>query len=344
MSNALNEAENLARFPTVSPASFQQYLMLLLERVVPDLLPELAGMMRLSGRWTDPGKPSGKYYYGAKIVDDGGAQAKVEIPVSLIESRGIQPGQQVVLTGRLVVRFGNYGIEVKLSATDIELGQQEKAAQTAVVQQGRMSLERLLSIEIRQVSFPDQEPCSIALIQSISANAQVAQDCMAELNKLGNAVEIVPKRINMLDPVAIVKAISESDGNDIVMLIRGGGDAADFEVFDDPRVVNALAEQRAYRIVGLGHTGNNTLLDLVADYSANTPAQAGVYVRERIARRQQFIADLRVAKERVVILERERNIAQSQEKRGYEYLQARIPLWAIAAVLVVGGVLISFRN
>ena len=343
--------ESTVVFPTVSPASFQQYVTLLLDRVIPEQLPELAGMMRVKGRWANPGKPYGKFYYSAQVSDDGGAQVKIEIPLSLVDSRGVQPGQQVIVTGRLVVKSGNHGIEVKLSATDIELGQQEEAAQTAVVQQGRMSLERLRSINLKHVPFPDQGPYSIALIQSTSASAQVSMDCMAELDKLGSAIDVVPRRINMLDPVAIAKAISESDADDIVMIIRGGGDAADFEVFDDPRVVFAMANQRAHRVVGLGHSGNATLLDLLSDFSANTPAQAGQYVRERIQRRQQLMGDaakdLRAAKERMDALEKERNMAQAQMKTANEQLelavhqaQAGMPLWAVVVAFVAGAVLV----
>ena len=155
-----------------------------------------------------------------------------------------------------------------------------------------MTLERLRALSLWRVPFPDRDVISITLIQSTSAAAQVANDCMAELTKLGDAVGVFPVRVNMLDPVAIATAIREATADDILMVIRGGGDAADFEVFEDPRVLTAMAEQKAHRVVGLGHTGNATLLDLVADYSANTPAQAGAYVRERVQQRQRLLGEV----------------------------------------------------
>ncbi len=263
-----------SQFADVSPGTLQQFTTLLLERLAASELPELGGMIRLHGRWTDPGRASGKSYYGAKIVDDGGSQAKVEILASLVASRGVLPGHLVIATGRLAVRSTNYGLEVRLVATDIELGDQEQAAKTEVAQQGRMTIERLRSIPMRRVPFPDRDSVSVTLIHSNSAAAQVTQDCMAELSKLGDSVGVFPVKVNMLDPVAIATAIRDANSDDIVMIIRGGGDAADFEVFDDPRVVTALSSQQAHRVVGLGHTGNATLLDLFCDFSANTPAQA----------------------------------------------------------------------
>jgi exodeoxyribonuclease VII large subunit len=150
----------------------------------------------------------------------------------------------------------------------------------------------------------------------------------------------------MLDPVAIATAIRDANSDDIVMIIRGGGDAADFEVFDDPRVVTALSSQQAHRVVGLGHTGNATLLDLFCDFSANTPAQAGAYVRERVQQRQRLLGDagkdLRLAKERMEALEKERNTAQAQLQTASELLakaKGGVPAWAVAVAFAVGAIL-----
>lgn len=335
-----------SQFADVSPGTLQQFTTLLLERLAASELPELGGMIRLHGRWTDPGRASGKSYYGAKIVDDGGSQAKVEILASLVASRGVLPGHLVIATGRLAVRSTNYGLEVRLVATDIELGDQEQAAKTEVAQQGRMTIERLRSIPMRRVPFPDRDSVSVTLIHSNSAAAQVTQDCMAELSKLGDSVGVFPVKVNMLDPVAIATAIRDANSDDIVMIIRGGGDAADFEVFDDPRVVTALSSQQAHRVVGLGHTGNATLLDLFCDFSANTPAQAGAYVRERVQQRQrnqgEVARELRLLKERMGSLEKERDTAQAQLVTANILLEKAkgIPGWVVAAAFAAGAALV----
>ncbi len=337
-------------FSDVTPGTLHQLSTLLLERLASTQLPEMGGMIRLHGRWTDPGRPNGKSYYGAKVVDDGGAQAKVEILTSLVSSRGIVPGQNVVVTGRLAVRTSNYGVEVRLVGADIQLGEQEEAVQTDATRQGRMTIDRLRALPLGRVSFPDKDCVSVALIQSTSAAAQVASDCMAELSQLGTAVDVLPVRINMLDPVAIAAAIREAAA-DVVAIIRGGGSSQDFEVFDDARVIVALAEQRAHRVVGLGHSGNTSLLELVADVTANTPAQAGTYIRERVQHRQRMLGDmgreLRLVKERAENLEKERNIAQSQLQTASELLakaQGGVPYWTVAAAFVAGAALVWVLN
>lgn len=334
-------------FSDVTPGSLQQLSTLLLERLANTQLPEMGGMLRLHGHWTDPGRPSGKIYYGAKVVDDGGAQVKVEILASLVSSRGIVPGQNVVVTGRLAVRTSNYGIELRLAGTDIQLGDQEEAATSDVSAQGRMTLDRLRAIPVEHVPFPDRDSVSVTLIQSNSAGAQVVNDCMAEIEQVSSAVTVRHVQINMLDPVAIATAIRDANACDIVAVIRGGGPSQDFEVFDDPRVVVALAGQHVHRVVGLGHSGNRTLLDLMADHSSNTPAQLGGYIRERVQQRQHVQSDasrdLRLANERLVALEKECKVAQSQLETASDLLSKAaggFPVWAVAAAFIAGAALV----
>ena len=334
--------------PDVVPGSFQQLVTALVDRLATEEFSERVGMLRLHGRWTDPGRASGKYYYAAKVVDDGGAQVKIEIPASLVASCGVAPGQSVVVTGRVVVKMSNYGLEIKLAASEIRLADAEPPADAAYAKQGRMTLERLRALSLWRVPFPEKDVVSVAMIQSASAVAQVANDCLAELTRLGSAICVVAIRINMLDPVAIAAAIDQVAEEDIVMLIRGGGDAADFEVFDDPRVVTALATQKAHRVIGLGHTGNRSLLDVIADYSANTPAQAGAYVREIMEKRQQQSGNLgkemQMARDRVESLEKERRISQEQLQTAAALLAKSdrgVPWWAVAAAFFVGAAVVG---
>lgn len=337
-------------FSTVSPATVHQYAAILIGRLAAEQLPELVGIIRVKGRWADPGKATGKTYYSASVCDDGGDRLKVSIPASVVAGRGIQPGQCVIITGQLEIST-KYNMELKLSATDIELTDEEEAVVTEDTAKGRMTLDRLRSLPNRRNPFPKVDPVGVAVIQSTSAAAQVSQDFRSELDKLGILVHVKPCPVNMLDPVAIAAAIRSQPAGIVLVLIRGGGDAAEFAVFDDPRVVDALAAHPAHRVVGLGHTGNSTLLDLVADYSANTPGQAGIYIREVIEAQQRAIGDaakdMRLLKERNQALEKARSTAEQQAKVATdlaEKVQAQaksgVPLWAVAAAFIAGAVVV----
>ena len=49
-------------------------------------------------------------------------------------------------------------------------------------------------------------------------------------------------------------------------------------------------------VAGMGHSGNNTALDLLSDFAASTPAAAGTHIADALRRHrdsQQHVAELR---------------------------------------------------
>ncbi len=344
---------DLGIFVEFTPATLQQYIDLCLSRLVTDSLPEMAGMIRLQGRLIDAGRPSGKTNYGGKIADDGGTQIKVDIPTSLLSGRGIVAGHQVAASGRLTIRTTSYGVEIKMSVADIRLLADETPENTPAIAQGRMTLDRLKGLRLRRNEFPVQENIAVCVIQSTSLNAQVVNDCMAAMSEVLSSLKVHHVKINITDPVAISQAIHQCDA-DVLVLIRGGGDGSEFDLFDDPRIVEAMTEQCAYRIVGLGHSGNQTLLDVLSDFSASTPTHAGTHIRDRIMSVRRNVQDVRkeltMLKERSSALEKERNTAQEQAKSATALLKATsdrptslIPAWvAIGIGVMVGAATVIF--
>ena len=72
-------------------------------------------------------------------------------------------------------------------------------------------------------------------------------------------------------------------GNTHRTLSRGGGSDEQFSVFENPELLRAWSEKRAYRIAGIGHSGNSTALDLLSDFAATTPAAACTHIATRCA-------------------------------------------------------------
>jgi hypothetical protein len=272
-----NETTNLV--VDLTPATLHQLVAGQVATLICERFPTLRGLIRVSGVLADPGPPRGQWHYGVNLSGDG-HQIEVNLPATIVARRSIVAGLRVRVTGALRPRVNRQGvIELRIDASDVELDRTDHAPRD---EPGRIGVQQLKALPLGRRRFPlTGAPLRVTLIHSASVHAQVADDCLGELVKLGGAVVVTRVPLNILDPGAIAQAIGQAR-TDIVMLIRGGGAAADFEVFDDARVVSALAGQSAYRVIGLGHSGNATLLDLICDHSARTPAQAGLHVREMV--------------------------------------------------------------
>lgn len=323
------------KFRDITPAILHQLTECILEQDTNSRFSEFMGVLRLRGRFSSQ-KTAGKNTY-AKISDDGGVSVSVTISTSLVDSRGVVAGSDVIVTGRLRIVSSQYGLEIRLLASDIELEDISTWASTELTRQGGITLDLFRTLPTRRNQFPDSPPFDVTVIHSSSAESQVFHDCLSEIARLGNLVTINTTTVNMLDAVALASAIFQAPDTGVLIIIRGGGNAADFAVFEDPRVLKALSEKNSFRITGLGHTGNQTLLDMVADYSANTPAQAGLFVREKITAADRLSEGLVKQLEQTT---RERNIALEEKNRTRQLLI--FALWGLIGAFMFGFILSRF--
>jgi len=105
------------------------------------------------------------------------------------------------------------------------------------------------------------------------------------LNTLGNRyrlaeIVIAPCVVQGAEaPVQIVKALQALNRHvqpDVILVVRGGGSLEDLSVFNDERVVRAIAASAAPVVTGIGHETDSTLADFSADVRAPTPTGAAV--------------------------------------------------------------------
>jgi len=74
--------------------------------------------------------------------------------------------------------------------------------------------------------------------------------------------------------IRALKYFNERQEVQVIALLRGGGSADDLAIFNDERLVRAIAASRLPVITGIGHEIDESLADLAADLRASTPSNA----------------------------------------------------------------------
>lgn len=139
----------------------------------------------------------------------------------------------------------------------------------------KLSREGLFSDE-RKRQIP-RNPQKIAVISSVQAAGYA--DFIKIINERWGGLKIRVAHTQVQGAVAadqIIRAIdflnSQSDLPEVIAIIRGGGSADDLAVFNDEKLVRAIANSRIPIITGIGHEIDENLCDLAADFAASTPS------------------------------------------------------------------------
>lgn len=291
-----------------------------------------------------------KILYDVRLFD-GQEYISLNIPRTLIDKHGLEGGEEVSVSGFIRTKmdeYTNFRVEFKVEVSKIEASEIKPEAfpKSSEV----FGLSALREIEFSRNAFPfEKRQPTIGLITGKSSEVEL--DFKREIKFLGSSVEVEKIPVNMLSAPEIIKAINNSR-HDILVLVRGGGEEYQFDLFNQQELIEAMAAHNGYRIAGLGHSKNVTLVEFVCDYSANTPAQAGVHIRETLSKYKDQ-CDSRV---RAISSEMEKRFnekaaaanirsndirQESQEKQASKStLASRIIKWII--FLICAGILVKF--
>lgn len=263
-------------------AALAQLIRASLVRSVADNLPGRGGLLRVRGRLSRVRADQAyKTAYDIKL-SDGNEEIQLEIPTELLRRHGLAGGETVIACGILKAdcsRFTDHRVAIRLEVSELMAADPVQQDVPGTVRAA--TVESLKGLAVRRHPFPTRTPIRLSVVHSRSGQAMVDQDFLHEIDRLGNQILLERIPVNMLSAADIAAGVARATG-DVVAVIRGGGDDSQFEVFDMLPVLEAFASKPAYRVVGLGHTANRTLLDLFAEFSANTPTHAGVHIRELV--------------------------------------------------------------
>ena len=242
-----------------------------------DVVGSRYGLVHAKGRVSR--LPEARYnrLYDVALEEDG-ATVYVEIPKALADERGLSSGDYVGVTGRLAVNAKWEGV-VKMRVDVCQLELIDSPEEVERKRSEVLALQRVRDLRSTRNPFPFKPELALTVICAVKS--QVLSDFLGAIAGVKSMLRVTEFNVPMDSASEIASAIQSSKA-DILVLIRGGGTAEGFAVLDDARVIEALGANEAFRIVGTGHAVHSGILDLVADYASNTPADAGTFIARQV--------------------------------------------------------------
>jgi exodeoxyribonuclease VII large subunit len=184
-------------------------------------------------------------------------------------------GMVVILRGTLDLYRPKGEIGFIMSELDVtallgRLAEQRAALLRKLESEGL--LRRNASVALPQVAL------RIGLVASPGTEGY--RDFLGQLtgSPFGFDVRVVPVTVQGGDaPAAVAKAIAAQCRTDcdVVVVVRGGGSKADLAAFDAEVVARAIATATKPVWTGIGHTGDESVADIVAHRAFITPTECG---------------------------------------------------------------------
>jgi len=204
---------------------------------------------------------------------------------AMLKNEGIdlQPGMVVILRGTLDfyrprAEIGFILAELDVTALLGRLAAQRAALIKALAAEGLLERNRRLPVPA--------VPLRVGLVASPGTEGY--RDFVGQLTGSGFAfsVAVVPATVQGPEaPRSMARALTvlgrRETELDLVVIVRGGGSKGDLAAFDAEPVARAVATCPLPVWTGIGHTGDESVVDIVANRSFITPTECG---RDLVAR------------------------------------------------------------
>ena len=191
------------------------------------------------------------------------------------EGIALKVGMVVSFYGYVDVYAPQGKIGFSITEIDVEglLGDVARRRQELIA---RLAAEGLL--ELNKKTYLAPVPLRVGLVASPGTEGY--QDFTGQLLNSRFSFEIILVKTLVQGeaaPPQIVSAVQalDAEGLDVICIVRGGGSKGDLACFDDERVARAVATSSTPIFTGIGHTGDESVADLVAHTRSITPTKLG---------------------------------------------------------------------
>ena len=211
----------------------------------------------------------------------------------LLAAQGVtlQPGMVVTLRGRVELYAARAQVnfiaaEIDVSALLGRMAAQRAALLAALETEGLMRRNAALTVP--------PVPLVVGLVAS--PGTEGFDDFMGQLecSGLGFTVRLVPVQVQGLRaPASVANGLATLSraGCDLTVLVRGGGAKADLAAFDAEVVARAVASHPVPVWTGIGHTGDQSVADVVANRAFITPTECGQELVRRVTTWDEAVLD-----------------------------------------------------
>ncbi len=224
----------------------------------------------------------GKWVY-ATLKDEKASVGLFGTVFQISNARQLEPGMKVHV-------FGYPGLYQKLGRFNLQTHQ--------IIPVGEGALQAMfdkLKVQLEEEGLFAEErkrkitefPENIGLITAKGSQAYNDFVKIIQQRMGGITINFYPVNVQGKDSVpSIVKAFRYFNKSnldlDAIVLVRGGGSLEDLISFNDETVARAIFSSKHPVVCGVGHEGDISLADLVADVRASTPSNAAeILTRER---------------------------------------------------------------
>lgn len=195
----------------------------------------------------------------------------------------LQPGMVVFLRGTLDFYRAKAELGFVLAELDV-------AALLGRLAAERAELVRALESEglLRRNAAVPEPPVPLRVGLVASPGTEGYRDFLGQLESSGFGFHVRMVPVTVQGPGAAraiataVRRMSATGQLDVVVVVRGGGSKADLSVFDAEPVARAIATCQVPVWTGIGHTGDESVADIVAAAACVTPTDCGRRLVERV--------------------------------------------------------------
>ena len=188
-------------------------------------------------------------------------------------------GLEVIVTGypEIYKKRGSFNFQVK----SIELKGEGVLKKAFDDLKKKLELEGLFSPEAKR-PLP-RFPKNIAIITS--RHGEAINDFLTNIGQFGFKLHLKDSRVEgqraVFDLINAVKMFNQKpERYDVLALVRGGGSWESLQAFNNEELARTLRASKIPVLTGVGHEGDVTIADLVADVRASTPTAAAKKVSE----------------------------------------------------------------